>query len=236
MPRITQPVDLPSLIRAVEQRTSGDRPLERVRAAMEFGEILKDLGDQLIGHFVDEARAAGCSWAQIGAHLGVTKQAAQQRHRMPGFFDRMRGRSGGRWFERFTDEARQVVVRAQDEARRLKHNYVGTEHLLLGLLRERQGVAADALRPLGISLPAARREVKRIIGMGSEDPAGPIPFTPRAKKVFELALGAARSRGESHIRNHHMLIGLVEEGQGVAGQILRDHGVTGEKLQEALAK
>ena len=229
-------VGLGELIRMVEERSPASEPLDRVAMAVEYGEALKGLGDDLIGHFVDEARAAGCSWAQIGSNLGVTKQAAQQRHRLGRLFGARQGRGDVRWFVRFTAEARQVVIHAQDEARRLKHNYVGTEHLLLGLLREREGRAAEALRLLGVTLPGVRREVKRIIGAGSKDPAGPIPFTPRAKKVFELALRAARSRGESHIRSHHMLAGLVEEAEGVAGHILRDHGVTRGKLQEALAK
>ncbi len=227
------PIDLSDLILVVE-RTPGSAPLERVAAAVKYGDVLKGLGDELIGHFVEEARAAGCSWSQIGAHLGVTKQAAQQRHRFVGFLGRRRGRAEPRWFERFTNEARQAVTGAQEEARRLKHNYLGTEHLLLALLRDRDGASARALRHLGLSLSVVRREVLRIIGTGSEPPAGRIPFTPRAKKVFELALRAAQGRGASHLRSDHILIGLLEEGEGVAAHILRDRGVTRAKLEEAL--
>ncbi len=229
------PVDLSGLIRAVEQRTPGAAPLERVAAAVTYGELLKGLGDELIGHFVEEARTAGCSWSQIGAHLGVSKQAAQQRHRFAGFFGRRRGTADGRWFERFTEEARQVVVRAQEEARRLNHNYLGTEHLLLALLRDRHGAAARALRELGLSAQAVRSDVKRIIGLGSEPPAGRIPLTPRAKKTLELARRAADS-GNSPIWTEHLLLGLLDEGEGVAAQILSDHGVTREKVQLAVAK
>ena len=236
MARTKAPIDLQELIRVVEERSPGSQPLDRVAVAMKYGEALKSLSDDLIGHFVEEARAAGCSWAQIGANLGVTKQAAQQRHRLVGFFGRRRGRAESRWFGQFTDEARHVVVDAQDEARRLNHNYLGTEHLLLALLRDRRGSAARTLRDLGLSLPAVRREVKRIIGIGSEAPAGRIPSTPRAKKVFELALRAAQSRGASHFGAHDILIGLVNEGEGVAAHILRDRGVSAAKVEEALSK
>ena len=230
------PIGLGDLIQTVEERTSAAAPLERVAMAVKYGEALKGLGDDLVGHFVEEARAAGCSWSQIGAHLGVSKQAAQQRHKFVGLFGRRRGRPEPRWFERFTNEARQAVTVGQEEARRLKHNYLGTEHLLLALLRDRQGAPAVALRDLGISLQDVRREVVRIIGRGSEAPAGRIPFTPRAKKVFELALRTAQADGVSHVRSEHILIGLLEEEEGVAAHILRDRAVTRGKLQEALAK
>ncbi len=229
------PIDLSDLIVGVEQRTPGAAPLERVDLAVKYGEVMKGLGDELIGHFVEEARAAGCSWSQIGAHLGVTKQAAQQRHRFASLFGRRRGRADGRLFERFTEEARQVVVRAQQEGRRLNHNYLGTEHLLLALMRDRHGAAARALRELGLSAQAVRDEVKRIIGLGSEPPAGRIPLTPRAKKALELARRAADS-GNSPVWTEHLLLGLLDEGEGVAAHILSDRGVTREKVHQAVAK
>lgn len=236
MPRAKAPIDLPELIRMVEEGSSASQPLARVALAVRYGEVLKSLGDELIGHFVEEARVAGCSWAQIGGNLGVTKQAAQQRHRLGRLFGSRRGRGEGRWFVRFTAEARQVVVLAQEEARRLKHNYLGTEHLLLALLRDRRGKAARALQRQGISLQHVRGEVKRIIGMGSVEPAGRLPFTPRAKKALDLSLRAASAAGDSHIGGHHILIGLIDEGEGVAAHVLRDRGVTREKLEEPSAK
>ena len=235
MARTKTPIELRELIRMVEERSPASKPLDRVALAVKHGEALKNLGDELIGHFVEDARTAGCSWAQIGANLGVTKQAAQQRHRLGRLFTRRPVR-GERWFVRFTSEARQVVVLAQEEARHLKHNYIGTEHLLLGLLRDRQGTAARTFRSAGISLQDVRREVKRIIGTGSEAQAGRMPFTPRAKKALDLSLRAASGMGDSHIRGHHILIGLLEEGEGVAAHILRDHGVAREMLQQSLAK
>jgi Clp amino terminal domain, pathogenicity island component len=123
-------------------------------------------------------------------------------------------------FERFTERARRVVVLAQEEARLLDHNYIGTEHLLLGLIREGEGVAARALESLDISLEAVRQRVEEIIGHGQEAPSGHIPFTPRAKKVLELSLREAMQLGHNYIGTEHILLGLIREGDGVAAQVL----------------
>ncbi len=123
-------------------------------------------------------------------------------------------------FERFTDRARRVVVLAQDEARMLNHNYIGTEHLLLGLIHEGEGVAAKALESLGISLEAVREQVEEIIGHGQQAPTGHIPFTPRAKKVLELSLREALQINHTYIGTEHILLGLIREGEGVAAQVL----------------
>ncbi len=123
-------------------------------------------------------------------------------------------------FERFTDRARRVVVLAQEEARLLNHNYIGTEHILLGLIHEGEGVAAKALESLGISLEAVRAQVEEIIGHGGTAPSGHIPFTPRAKKVLELSLREALQLGHNYIGTEHILLGLIREGEGVAAQVL----------------
>jgi ATP-dependent Clp protease ATP-binding subunit ClpC len=123
-------------------------------------------------------------------------------------------------FERFTERARRVVVLAQEEARMLNHNYIGTEHILLGLAREGEGVAARALESLGVSLEAVRQQVEEIIGRGQEAPSGHIPFTPRAKKVLELSLREAQQLGHNYIGTEHILLGLIREGSGVAAQVL----------------
>jgi len=123
-------------------------------------------------------------------------------------------------FERFTDRARRVVVLAQEEARMLSHNYIGTEHILLGLIHEGEGVAAKALESLGISLEAVRAQVEEIIGSGQQAPSGHIPFTPRAKKVLELSLREALQLGHNYIGTEHILLGLIREGEGVAAQVL----------------
>ena len=123
-------------------------------------------------------------------------------------------------FERFTDRARRVVVLAQEEARKLHHNYIGTEHLLLGLIHEGEGVAAKALESLGISLEAVRQQVQEIIGQGQGPQQGHIPFTPRAKTVLELSLREAQQLGHDYIGTEHILLGLIREGQGAAAQVL----------------
>ena len=123
-------------------------------------------------------------------------------------------------FERFTDRARRVVVLAQEEARLLNHNYIGTEHILLGLIHEGEGVAAKALESLGISLEAVRAQVEEIIGHAGHAPSGHIPFTPRAKKVLELSLREALQLGHNYIGTEHILLGLIREGEGVAAQVL----------------
>jgi ATP-dependent Clp protease ATP-binding subunit ClpC len=123
-------------------------------------------------------------------------------------------------FERFTDRARRVVVLAQDEARMLKHNYIGTEHILLGLIHEGEGVAAEALGSLGISLDAVRQQVEELIGQGQVAPSGHIPFTPRGKKVLELSLRESVQLGHNYIGTEHILLGLIREGDGVAAQVL----------------
>jgi len=123
-------------------------------------------------------------------------------------------------FERFTDRGRRVVVLAQEEARMLDHNYLGTEHLLLGLLRESGGVAAKALQSLGIGLEAVRHQVVEIIGEGHQAPSGHIPFTPRVKKVLELSLREAQLLGHGYVSTGHLLLGLLREGDGVAVQVL----------------
>src|SRR5574340_1090721 len=137
-------------------------------------------------------------------------------------------------FERFTDRARRVVVLAQEEARMLNHNYIGTEHILLGLIHEGEGVAAKSLESLGISLEAVRSQVEEIIGQGQQAPSGHIPFTPRAKKVLELSLREALQLGHNYIGTEHILLGLIREGEGVAAQVLVRLGADLEKVRSAV--
>jgi ATP-dependent Clp protease ATP-binding subunit ClpC len=135
-------------------------------------------------------------------------------------------------FERFTDRARRVVVLAQEEARMLNHNYIGTEHILLGLIHEGEGVAAKALESLGISLDGVRTQVTEIIGEGQQAPSGHIPFTPRAKKVLELSLREALQLGHNYIGTEHILLGLIREGEGVAAQVLTKMGADLNKVRQ----
>jgi ATP-dependent Clp protease ATP-binding subunit ClpC len=135
-------------------------------------------------------------------------------------------------FEKFTDRARRVVVLAQEEARMLNHDYIGTEHLLLALIHEGQGVAAKALESLDISLEAVRHQVEEIIGRGQGPQQGHIPFTPRAKKVLELSLREAHQLGHDYIGTEHLLLGLIREGQGVAAQVLVRLGADLERVRQ----
>src|SRR5436189_1987598 len=139
-------------------------------------------------------------------------------------------------FERFTERARQVVVLAQEEARTLKHNYIGTEHILLGLLREEEGLAARVLESLDITVERVRAQVVRIVGSGEEVTSGQIPFTPRAKKVLELALREALSLGHNYIGTQHILLGLVRENEGVAARILPDFDADSEKIRNEVIR
>jgi ATP-dependent Clp protease ATP-binding subunit ClpA len=139
-------------------------------------------------------------------------------------------------FERFTERARQVVVLAQDEARELRHNYIGTEHLLLGLLREEEGVAARVLESLDITIEEARAQVARVVGEGGEAWSGQIPFTPRAKNVLELSLREALSLGHNYIGTEHVLLGLVREADGVGARILLDFDADAEKIRDEVIR
>ncbi len=134
-------------------------------------------------------------------------------------------------FERFTERARKVVVLAQEEARHFNHNYIGTEHLLLGLLREDEGVAARALGSLNVTLDEVREQVESIVGYGEEGTGGQAPFTPRSKKVLELALREALQLGHNYIGTEHILLGLVRESEGVAARVLSNLGVDPDKVR-----
>src|SRR5205085_823256 len=139
-------------------------------------------------------------------------------------------------FERFTDRARRVIVLAQEEAGLLNHNYIGTEHILLGLVREREGIAAKALELLGVSLDEVRAQVEEIIGHGESAPTGQIPFTPRAKKVLELSLREALQLGHNYIGTEHILLGLLREGEGVAAQVLVRLGADLARIREMVTQ
>src|SRR6267154_5104634 len=137
-------------------------------------------------------------------------------------------------FERFSQRARQVVVLAQEEARLLNHNFIGTEHILLGLIHEGEGVAAKALESLGISLEAVREKVEETIGPAGSSPTGSPPFTPRAKKVLELSLREALQLGHNYIGTEHILLGLIREGEGVAAQVLQKLGADLNRVRQTV--
>jgi hypothetical protein len=213
-------MDLDDLLGQVD----GDEPLDRLASAMSVKAEVDELTDRLIGHFVDEARGAGHSWSEIGAAMGVTKQAAQQRHTS----DRpMRGiRPSGALFARFTPRARSAVREAEDAARELRHGYLGTEHLLLGLLAVSQGIAAKSLASMGVTREAVIAKLER----GESDPERGrrrhVPFTPLAKQVLEGALGEALQLAHNYIGTEHLLLALFREPDGLAATILGELGLT----------
>ena len=222
---------LDELITQTRTRAASIDPLDLLATAARQQQELTDFGDELLDYWVQHARAAGCSWAQIGGSLGVSKQAAQQRHSPArGLLSRLKDKATGP-FTRFTDRARSAVVHAQEEARLLRHNYLGTEHLLLGLLWEPDGIAAKVLAASGITQDTARAAVERIIGRGQDAPRGHIPFTPRAKQVLELSLTESRELGHNYIGTEHILLGLLTEGEGVGTRVLAEADVNLDELR-----
>jgi hypothetical protein len=209
-----------TLLPPVEQLVSAldaaePQPLDRVRAAVELADELGSLGDQLVTHYVQAARGSGCSWAQIGAQLGVSKQAAQQAFVAPAPRKSRFGRRHRKW----SAGAGLALKEAVAEAASFGHNHVGTEHLLLALAHG-DGVAGAALRQLRVDYGALRRHVEEIIGVGDARASNHIPFTPRTKKVIELAVRESIRLRHDEVRREHLLLALVREGEGVAPQIL----------------
>jgi hypothetical protein len=230
---------LDELITQTREQASNPEPIEVLASAARRQQELADLGESLLDHFVQEARAAGCSWSQIGTTLGVTKQAAQQRHSaLRSLIGKFRGGVESAltrgMFTRFTPAARRVVVLAQEQARGLRHNYIGTEHLLLGVLAESDGVGAQALAGAGITLDAARAGVEQLTGCGQKTPSGHVPFTPRSKKVLELALRESHHLGHNYIGTEHILLGLLREGHGVGAQVIAATGTQPAQLRASV--
>jgi hypothetical protein len=200
-------------------------------------------------HTIRRLHGAGGSLREIADELGLSHQRVHQivdvtgsepgfpQPLFPPFLGRRGRRKGGtQFFERFSDEARQVVVLAQEEAQSLGHNYVGTEHLLLGLLLLGEGAAADALRTLGLTHEAAREQVIATIGVGSEPVTGRLPFTPRSKKALEFSLREKTARGARCIEPEHLLLVLAREPETVSAQVLTALGATEESLRAAVEK
>jgi hypothetical protein len=189
--------------------------LDRIRAAVVMADELGALGDAVVTHFVGAARKAGCSWSAIGAELGVSKQAAQQAFVADAPRKSRFGRRHGRW----SDEAGLVLKGAADEAQALRHQHVGTEHLLLALIAG-GGVGAEALCRLGVDHHVVKGHVHEMIGLGTAKEAAHRPFTPRTKKIIELAARESIRLKHERVRSEHLLLALIREGQGLAAQIL----------------
>ena len=219
-------MELDELIARVDERVLGDEPLARVAAARDLCFELTDMGDQLVDHFVDTARRNGCSWAQIGSVLGVSRQGAQQRYggalRWPWMRPRRRGGSD---VARFGPDARRAVVSAQGAARRMGHDHVDTEHLLLGILAAGPDAAgATVLQRSGLTSAEVETEIESAVGRRREPTKGHIPFSAGAKRALELSLPEAIASGHG-LGTEHLLLALMRERTGLAAQLLARHGV-----------
>lgn len=230
---------LDDLVAHTRTLSRSDDPLDLLATAARQQRELTDRGEELLDHWVQHARASGCPWTTIGGALGVSKQAAQQRHArtaggLLGRFRRTLATATEGLFTRFTAGARHAVVAAQEEAGTLRHRHLGTEHLLLGLYADADGSAARTLHAAGLTVDRVREEVQAVLGCGDRTPSGHIPFTPRAKRALEASLRAATELGHSHIETGHVLLGLLTERDGVATQVLRRLGADPEALGETV--
>ena len=227
---------LDEFVKRVEQAAPTDEPLDRLAAAVLENDVLTHEADELLDHFVMEARESGCSWAQIGQTLGVTKQAAQQRHApekagIRGWFRQMTSGTGN--LARFTPRARRAVEQAGQEAKKLRHPYVGTEHILLGLLTEPESIAGKVLAKAEVDDELVRAKIVEIVGEGDEKVTGHIPFTPRSKKTLELTLQEAVKLGHNYIGTEHILLALMQT-EGLGAQILYEQGMDLTKARDEI--
>ena len=204
-------VNLQHLIKSVDDDLPAGDALAKVSEAQQRARSLSDIGDQLIDHFVTRARIGGVPWSQIGDAMGVSKQAAQQRWVPP-------------VFQRFTDRARHVVVRAQERARGLRHDYIGTEHLLLGILDVPDGAAAMVLADVAGSIEAVRTAVLAAVPAGTANPPAKIPFTQRGKDALGHANAQASDLGHDYVGTEHVLLGLLAVEGSTGADVLNGLG------------
>jgi len=239
-------VRLDRLIAEVVDAQPGADHLARVETACQAAADLDEIADHLVGHFVDEARAAGLTWTQIGEHIGVTKQAARKRfapRHVPdeaadaaALRDKARGAGRGKVFGRYTEHARHVIVLAQENARDHGHPFIGTEHLLLGVCQEDRGLGAKVLEASGVSLADLQTAVTERLVPARAQPRGHFPFTPETKRTLELTARAGLLLGHAHVGTEHLLLGLIAEGTGLAAQVLSGSGVTAERAKAEIAR
>jgi hypothetical protein len=210
--------ELQDLIREVERDAPDGDPLTRLRTAAGIAAAVTEAADAALGYFVDQARRAGHSWAEIGEALGVSKQAAQQRQ------VRLTGGLSAVSFERFTPRARRVVAMSETTARDLGHAYVGTEHLLLAQFVEPGAIGAVVLTEAGLTQDGVREAVLALVGKGDATPEGDLPLTPRATEALAASLAVALELGHNYIGTEHLVLGLART-DAVASKVLRDAGL-----------
>jgi hypothetical protein len=214
----------------VEQRARSNAPLERLEAAVTVVDELRGVGEEVLDRFVAEARAANCSWSEIGASLGVSKQAAQQRFPAGGPLTS--------WPEGVTEAVRAAMVTAQDESRALGHNYLGNEHLLLGLLAQTDGMAADVLAGLGVTRAAIIASTHEAFGPGLRSPRRweALGVTPGLKRALMFARAERRRLGHRCVGTEHMLLGIARLDEGVDAQLLRELGAPPARIRQEIAE
>lgn len=211
------PITLDELCRIVESKSPKQGALTHLGEAVRLADDMTTMADQLIGHFVDDARDSGASWSEIGETLGVSKQAAQKR------FVTKRARG---LFTRFSDEARSIVMSAQELARTAGADHIGTEHLVLAMIADDDGPAARALASVGASIEKVRSELESVVGTSDTPSTGHIPFSADAKKTLELSLREAIRAKDKRIMDQHILLGLLRDPKSPGASILRAHGLT----------
>lgn len=226
-----EPVRLDDLVNRVTALHPDGDALVHLSDAIAMSKLLDDISDQLVGHFVDAARNAGATWAEIGRTMGVTRQAAQKRF-VPSPADL--GAPPAVAYDQFTPRARAVIDASQDEARTARHNYVGTEHIVLGLLSQPRGLAAQALseKTTPEQLRAAMSEA---FGPPCDDVPEEMPYTPRGKRTIELSVQEAQRLGHEYVGTEHILLGVLAEQHGVGAQVLLRLGVDRHGIEEWLA-
>ena len=215
-------ISLADLIARLDDELPDADALARISEAQLRAHTLSDLGDQLVGHYVGKARQAGASWSEIGDAIGVSKQAAQQRHTPT-------------VFERFTDLNRHSIVLAQEAARTYKHDFIGTEHILLGLLGEPRGLAYEVLMAKTESEQRVRDAIEEAMPpSGKKALRGHIAFRPESKEAIDQALRASADLGHDQVGTEHTLLGLIRAEESTAAQVLRNLGFTSDELHETV--
>jgi hypothetical protein len=223
-----EPPRLDDAVAWAERRAASAEPLAQLTAAVQIANELHEVSEELVGHFVSRARDANLSWAAIGSAFGVSRQAAQQRFTAP-------AERPAPWPEHFDQDAQAAIGLAADEMRGFRHNYLGTEHVLLGLVRQ-ESLAATALRRLGLSEQSIRDAIVEIIGYGETPTSACHGIAPRVKRSLERARREARHAGHrAHARSEHLLLAIAASG-GVATQILARHGIDEATLRDQLAR
>ncbi|WP_435154426.1 Clp protease N-terminal domain-containing protein [Amycolatopsis sacchari] len=219
---MSNPVRLDDLIDSVKNQHPEADALQQLSDAVLLAEQVGEVADHLIGHFVDQARRSGASWAEIGTSMGVTKQAAQKRF-VPKEFTAASAESQ---FSRFTERARRAVVNAEKAARGVGNEEISPLHLLLGVIGEREGLAAKAVETLGVRPADIGERVNALLPPGVDDLPVHIPFSGASRKALELTVREALRLGHNYVGTEHILLGLLEQGEGPAFDLLTELGVT----------